>query len=1114
MKTIITLCFFLLINFSLNAQNVRIKFEHISLKNGLSQSSIYDILQDDRGFMWFATEDGLNKYDGYTIKIYRNNRNNNTSISDNFINVLFEDSKKRLWIGTRSGSLNRYNKLKDQFIRVVIKKEKKTPSIQSICEDTNNFLWIGTNLGLFRLNTENNKTKFFPLPKEYSKQMSIDYINQLVFDNQKNKLWIATHNGLLTFNIKSQKFHLYTKKNSELTDNKIKAINIDSKNDLWVGTGNGLNLFNKKNKKFVSFLSKNNNSNNITSIAEDHEEILWIGTSNSGINRFDIKTKTFTNYTHDAAEQSSLSSNKILSIYQDQTNILWVGTSLGGINKWNRAAEDLNVFRHNPYDSYSLSSNQVRSIYQDKKGGIWIGTVDGGLNHWITKENKFIHYKSKNGDTKTLSHNHIRTILEDSKGNLWIGTDGGGINQLDTKKEKFIRYPFSSEIRDDCLSGNRVWKIFEDSKKHLWVATFGGGLNLFFPKENKFKTFKNNPNDKNTISSDLITTIFEDNKGRLWIGTYGGGLNLWNETDASFKSYKYNPKNKNSICDNRIYCIIQDKNNTLWIGVKGGLNKFIPEKGEFVRYTEKNGLPNDVILGILEDKKSNNLWISTNSGLSRFNTKTEKARNYDVRDGLQSNEFLVGAFCKTTKGEMLFGGINGFNAFFPENIKDNPHKPEIVITKFKVFNQEIPLDTNISEKNIINLNHKQHSFSFDFVALDYIFPEKNQYAFKLEGVDNKWNYVKDRRFASYTNVTYGTYIFKVKGSNNDEVWNETGTQIIIHIEPAFYQKRTNQVIFIFLIVLIISLIIWLRFRNIQRQKIKLEQQVVQRTFEIREKNVELEQRNEEIEAQKDQLIEQRDQIIVQKKEITDSIHYAKRIQKASLPASEYLSEIFKEHFIFFKPKDIVSGDFFWATKKDNTIIIAAADCTGHGVPGAFMSMFGVSFLNKIINEKSIVNPTDILERLRENVINSLKQTGEIGEAKDGMDIALCCIDLDNKILKFAGANNPLYLVRNQETVVYKGDKMPIAHYERMDAFKTQTINLEKDDIFYIFSDGYADQFGGEKGKKFKYGKFRKLLIEISNKPMSEQKELLSKAFYEWKGNLEQVDDIVVIGVKL
>jgi len=928
----------------LTAQAPNIKFAHITLEDGLSQSSIYSIVQDNKGFMWFATLDGLNKYDGYNISIYRNDPDDSSSISDNVLNYLYVDPPEyggKLWIGTRGAGLCVFDELFDRFKTFAYDKDNpKTISSNNIhfILGDQDYLWIATTTGLNRMDRKSGNFKRFNFN---DKNKNIVYC---IIPQGKNILWLGTNNGLCKFNKKSGDFSFvnFTDKHAKTKElNNINSGAIDAEQILWLATNNGLIRFDTNNKKYQVFTKENNkknslSSNIITSIIIDKDQIIWLGTQKGGLCRYDKKNNEFTGYKNDPAIRYSLQNNNILSLYQNKENILWIGSSLGGVDKWNRAAEELSLFRHNPYDENSLSNNQVRNIYQDKQGRIWIGTVLGGLNLFLKKEKRFVHYMNKPDDPNSLSNNHVRDILEDSKGRFWIATDGGGFCRFYPKKEKFVAYT----TENSNLSNDHIWNILEDKNGMLWLATYGGGVNIFNPETKKITVYSNSENP-NSLSNDFVTTIFEDHLGNIWIGTFGGGLNLWQTKTKSFKRYLHKRKNKKSLGNNRIYVINEDSKGRLWIGAKGALSLFVRKTQEFKNYDERNGLPNNMIMGILEDSHGN-IWVSTNRGLSKFNPETKKVRNYDIRDGLQSNEFLAGSYCKTQEGKFIFGGINGFNVFNPDKIVDNPNPPSVVITGFQISNQTVKFDTTISNKKIIILNHKQNDISFDFVALDYIFPKKNQYKYKLIGFDDDWVNVKFKRFATYTNLPPGDYIFKVIGSNNDEVWNMEGTQIKVIIEPALWQRLWFKIAVVLLIIFIVSLWFYLRIRRIKKQNEYLEEQVRLRTAEVVQ--------------QKEQIEEHLHEISEQKREITDSIHYAKRIQTAALPVEDVMQKIVPDHFVLFKPKDIVSGDFYWTSQKDGKSIVVAADCTGHGVPGAFMSMLGISFLNKIVNEKGITQP--------------------------------------------------------------------------------------------------------------------------------------------------------------
>jgi len=1122
------------------ARKIDIEFEHLSLRNGLSQSSVTCILHDSKGFMWFGTLDGLNRHDGYKFNIFRHNPENKYSLADNAITSLFEDKENKLWVGTQSMGLCLYNRILNRFENFKYRqnddKSLSNNTVVSMFQDKAGTIWIGTASGLNRLEYSAKGVTFsrfynnLQITDKAAKTngmnteesgFSCNHIN-FIAQQDEHSLWIATDAGLYMFNTKTLKFKLFETvisngtQSRSLRHEQVYTLLTDLFGDLWIGSESGLLKYVHSSRELIPYIAEKNGIDNlkVTSIIEDYsdtekESYIWIGTEKAGLFKLirskqkgnELEGENFIRYFHDAANPHSLSTNNILSLYISSNHVLWVGTSLGGINKWDKNSEVIENYQHNPFDPYSLSSNQVRSFYEDRNGTIWVGTVEGGLNSWDKYTDKFTSFQYNASDATTLHNNHVRSILEDSNGNLWIGTDGGGLDKFDRKTNKVLEHFGQASISspvllNKTLSNNRVWKIYEDSSHKLWIATFGGGLNCYDPETGSFSYFLSDASNPNSLSDNYVTSIIEDRTGKIWVGTFGGGLSaidMTNKAVPRFKRYINDEKNPESIGNNRIYTLFLDSKGNLWIGTKESLNRYYPDGDKFERFTVRNGLCNDVVMGILEDEIGN-LWISTNGGISKFNPTSKTFRNYDVNDGLQSNEFLVGAAYKTTDGKMLFGGINGFNAFYPLRIVDNPYPPDIVITGFSIYNQNADLDSAISEKKVIDLQYFENYLTFEFVALNYISPSKNQYAFKMEGLDKDWNYVVNRRFATYANIEPGEYVFKVKGSNNDGIWNEKGVQIVIRIEPPFWKTVWFNALLVIIIMIIIAIFIHIRERNLTLDKIRLEHLVEERTKVIRR----------------------------QKEKITDSIQYARRIQNALLPTDQYFNNLLPQHFVLFKPRNIVSGDYYWLNKKNDKIIIAIADCTGHGVPGAFMSLLGISFLNEIINKSETLHPSDILNELREKVMTSLKQNEENAQVNDGMDMALLIIETDSKTLRFAGANNPVFIYRADangeelpQLIQLKPDRMPIGVHRRINqGFTTQEFQLQDGDTIYAFSDGYFDQFGGDKNKKYSLVKFKELLNEIYYRPLDEQLTILDHSIEEWKGNYEQVDDMLIVGLRI
>jgi signal transduction histidine kinase/DNA-binding response OmpR family regulator/streptogramin lyase len=547
-----------------------------------------------------------------------------------------------------------------------------------------------------------------------------------------------------------------------------------------------------------------------------------------GLKRFDRDKKQFFQYSHDAKNVSSLSSNGVFSIYEDNTNVLWVGTYAGGLNKFDRDKEQFIHYFNDRDDPSSLCNNTVFSICEDSFGDLWVGTYDCGLNKYDREKEQFTNYFYDPDNPASLSDNDVLSIYEDNSGLLWVGTYGGGLNKYDRKKEQFTIYAHNPNDRTS-LSKNEIFTIIEDNFGDLWIGTDGGGLNNFNKEKEQFTHYIHDPNNPASLSANRVFSIFEDKSGILWIGTDVGGLNKFDREKKQFTYYKYDPDDPSSLSNNAVLSIYEDKSGVLWIGTYGGgLNKFNSEKEQFTHYRETDGLPNDVIFGILEDEYGN-LWLSTNKGISRFTPGTGLFRNYDVRDGIQGNEFNQGAYHKSKNGNMFFGGINGLTKFHPDSVKDNPHITPIVITGFQLFNKPVPIGIDTSNNRLIlkksitgtkeiELTYKDYVISFEFAALDFHIPEKNQYAYIMEGFDKDWTYTNaDRRFVTYTNLDPGEYTFRVKGSNNDGIWNDEGTALIILITPPLWATTWA---YIFYGIFIIFLFISARTYDLKRQRLK------------------------------------------------------------------------------------------------------------------------------------------------------------------------------------------------------------------------------------------------------------------------------------------------------
>jgi two-component system, sensor histidine kinase ChiS len=830
--------FLLLIALSLpaSAQKQEIKFEHI--KEGLSQNTVYAIVQDQYGFMWFGTQDGLNQYDGYTFTHYRHDPENPDSLTSNFIFAIHEDRAGTLWIAT-DGGLDKYDRQHDKFIHY--QHEPDNPRslsnnvVLDIYEDSKGILWISTEGGgLNRFLSEKNEFVHYQHDPQNPNSLSSNKIWR-IYEDSTGILWIgADAQGLNQFDRTQNKFVHYQHdplNPNSLSHNKTSFIYEDSTQTLWIGTdGGGLNQFDRERKQFIHYrhdpLNPNSLSDDIIwSIYEDSTGVLWIATDN-GLNQFDREQNQFIHYQHDPHNPESLSKDYVMSLYEDRAGALWIGTDGGGLNKFDRRRDKFKHYFHEQQTPNRLSDNLVSSIYQDQKGFLWVGTF-AGLNKFDPNRQKITHYFHDLQNPHSLSDNEIWSIYEDRRGNLWIGTYGGGLNQYNRQNDSFIHYAHDPE-NHLTLSHNQVRTFYEDKRGTFWIGT-REGLNRFDRDRNQFFHYHHEPDNPNSLSDESILSIYEDRQGLLWIGTQLGGLNQFDHEKNQFIRYEYDPENPDTLSNNEVSAIYEDAKGRLWIAtLGGGLNQFNRETQTFTHYREKDGLANDVVYGILEDKQGD-LWLSTNNGLSKFNPESNTFRNYDVLDGLQSKEFRS-AYHKNSRGELFFGGINGFNVFYPEKVKDNPYIPPVVITDFKIFNESVkighksPLHQDISLTENLKLSYKQSFFSFEFAALNFLQPSKNEYAYRLEGLENEWNEVGSRRQAYYTSVPHGTYTFRVKGSNNDGVWNEKGAAIQITILPPPWKTWWAYSLYVITILAILVTYIRAQKRKLREKQLELERE--------------------------------------------------------------------------------------------------------------------------------------------------------------------------------------------------------------------------------------------------------------------------------------------------
>ena len=850
-----TKCFFIfflfLIACNLSAQSQRLRFDHITTDNGLSDNYVTHIFQDKKGFIWISTQDGINRFDGYDFKHYKHIPGKLNSLGDYAVNHIFEDSKGIFWISTRDG-LNKFNPVTETFVHY--KMDKKDPN-----------------------------------------SLSAKRVYGCVEDKNGN-IWIATSNGLNRFEPTKETFEKYTRVSGDsksISDNVIATLFSDSKGNLWIGTTNGLNLYDFESNTFKTFLTESGEpnspgTNRITALYEDSKGTLWIGTRGGLVKLISIGSQSIETkiYKHVPEDKSSISSNLITEIDEDSNGKLWIGTFGGGLNIFNSSSEKFESVRYSPDDKYGLSSDLFFALLVDNYDNVWIGNTTTGIDKYSPTSQRFQHYQITIDKTEP-GINSVTSFLIDSEGKLWLGTENEGIIVYANKipDEQNILFNLNASGKNNfSLSGNYITSIFEDDEGMVWIGTADYGLNMFNPATKQVEIFKNDPNNSNSLSGDFIHSIYQDNEGIIWIGTGRNGLNRFDKKNKAFKRFNENPddptnnkflssrevisivedrngflwlgttiggtnkfdkktetfqhfihvhKDGTSISSNRVVCLFIDSKNRLWVGTyNGGLNLFDEKTNSFIHFMEIDGLPDNTIQSVIEDEEGM-LWLGTTNGISRFDPENRSFKNYDVSDGLQGKEFNSKSCLRDFEsGTLYFGGINGLNIYSPGSIQEKRTPPAIILTEFKLFDKTVspsedsPIKQSSAYTDEIVLNYDQDIISFSFASLDFTSPQKNQYAYKLEGFNDDWIYAGNIREVTYTNLSPGDYKFKVKGTNSDGYWNETGLEISLIVNPPFWQTWWAYSIYI------LSLIGALIFvRRYEMNRIKLKNDFKQKEFE-------------------------------------------------------------------------------------------------------------------------------------------------------------------------------------------------------------------------------------------------------------------------------------------
>ena len=871
-------------------------FNHLTVRQGLSQGDVNCIFQDSRGFLWFGTQDGLNRFDGYDFKIYKNDPQTRGTISENFILMIGEDSAGTLWVGTRStpGILNRFDRLTETFRQVardsVDLSRARVSSSRPGFTDRAGIQWQGTDgQGLLRIDSRSGNTRTYR--------------------------------------------HTPSDPASLISD-KIYCVTGDRSGNIWIGTVDGLDCLDERTGVFTHYRHDEKDPHSLSDnyvwpLLVDNDGILWAGTFRGGLNRFDPATKTFSRFTPHEFDPRSIGGDRIYSLFQDRSGIIWVGTGEHGVDYFNPSLAGFDLCSRDPSSPDGLADNDISGMYVDHAGLVWIGT-DKGLDCWDRKKGTFRLFRHNPADPGSIG-DVAQTILADRSGILWIGTVGNGLDRFDPASGKFTHF---RNVPSDpaSLPDNRVYALCEDQEGDLWVGTYAGGLCRFDRERGTFRTYRQNSADTGSLSANGCWALMSDRRGRIWIGTYGGGLDRFDRGSGSFTRFLHSDADPKSLSDNIVLSLLEDRAGNIWAGTSNGLCRFDGNSGSFRNYGEKDGLPNATIFGILEDRNGR-LWLSTNHGISRFDPEKEQFQNFDYSDGLQGNEFNQNAFAQDpATGEMFFGGPNGFTFFEPEKVRLNDYVPPVVFTSFTRYNSDDKAGRPIRENGVdaglpVTLSYKDNVVNFEFASLSYLNNFRNRYAYRLEGSNSGWIQLGTERRATFTNLDGGEYVLHVKGSNDDGVWNEEGTALEIRVTPPWWKTRWAYGSYFTLIVLVLY---GVRTAELKRR----EQKARIRESELRAKAALAEKRALEAENER------------KTKELND----ARLLQLSMLPR-EVPSVPGYAVGVVMKVATEVGGDYYdFFISPEGDLNVAFGDATGHGMQaGTIVTLMKGLFISESSN---------------------------------------------------------------------------------------------------------------------------------------------------------------------
>ncbi len=1106
-----------------------LKFERITMQDGLPDSNVTAILQDHLGFLWLGTLNGLVRYDGYDFVTFKPDPDDPASLSGRSITALYEDRANDLWIGTRRGGLNRLDRASGRFVHY--RHDPENPSslsqdaVGAIHQDRAGNLWVGTGDaevkalggGLDRFDRATGIFTHFRHDPGDSTSLSHSVVGAILEDAEE-RLWVTTpYGGLNLLDRESGTFTHYRHDPEDpdsLAHDSISAIIERSKGGLWMATwGGALHRFDPETGTFERLLEDSAalrwptssatpvglDKAPIWSLFEDSTGILWLGTWQGPLISYDPESGKVSSFVHDPGDPASLSdSEAVISITEDRAGILWFGTWRGGLNKRDRFANKFLHITHQPGERHSLIHRRVNALHVDRAERLWIGT-DGGIDRYSAATEEVTSFQHDPQDPASLASDQVSAICEDGSGAVWVGTRGSGLDRLDPETGRFSHYVSDRGDRES-LSSNWVTAVLVDREGELWVGTGGHGLNRMDRATGRFERFRHDPEDSRSLGHDWIYTLYDDREGTLWVGAEGMGLQRFDRERRAFVSY-FDPL---SGLDT-VLSIHQDAAGRLWAGTTGGLHLVDRTTGKSQAITERNGLAHDAVYAILEDA-GGRLWLATGGGVSCFDPEARRFKNYGIRDGLQSQLGLAAA--RTPSGDLIFAGSDGLNALHPDHIPDNPHPPQVALTDFKIFDRSVrpgpdaPLAVDISVAEVITLAHRQNVISFEFSGLHFSQPQANRYAYKLAGFSWDWAEVDGRdRSATYTNLSPGSYVFKVRAANADGVWNEQGAQVVVRVRPPWWQ--TWWAYTGYGLLALGAIVAGDRFQR--ARVIKGEREAARRQeARLRTEAAELQARAAEAQAKALQAENDRK---------SQELEEARRLQLSMLPESvPWHPDV--EIAAYMRTATEVGGDYYdFDIADDGTLTLAIGDATGHGTGAGTMVTATKSLFHLLARQH------DVVEMLRQST-RALKRMGLkrfVGPPTEGrLYMALALARLKDRTLEFANAGMPPVLVYRAGSRIVEEvavDGMPLGGQIRF-PYEKRAIVLEPGDTVVLMSDGFAEMFDPD-GGYFGYERITAALEEVARRPPQEVIDHFVAAAEAWTSGAALDDDMtfVVLRVK-